>query len=66
MKIIKKYSKKFREFCELSGININKMSDKNVYAYRLTQSEAKQEGCDLNYPYKIDNPFSQNINCNYE
>ncbi|MCH3993030.1 MAG: hypothetical protein LKH27_08150 [Prevotella sp.] len=61
MKQIKRFSKEFAEYCKLSGIDINKVRTKSVYAYRLTQSEAKEEGCDLNYPYKIDNPFNQNI-----
>jgi len=62
MKQIKRFSKKFREFCELSGINIQSIRTHTVYAYRLTQSEAKEEGYDLNYPYKVENPFNQNIN----
>jgi hypothetical protein len=65
MKALSKLSKKAREWSNLMGYDPEKirenMKDNSFAVEKLNKTEAKQEGCDLNYPYKLYNPFEFNV-----
>ena len=65
MKQINRLSSKFAEFCELSNIDINKVRTNlnvRIFVNKLNRTEAKDAGCDGNYPYIIENPYGINLN----
>jgi hypothetical protein len=65
MKALSKLSPKAREWCVFMGYSPEKvkenMKDGSFAVEKLNKTEAKQEGCDLNYPYKLYNPFKFNV-----
>lgn len=64
MKQINRLSSKFAEFCELSNIDINKVRTNlnvRIFVNKLNRTEAKDAGCDGNYPYEIQNPYGINL-----
>lgn len=58
-----KESKNFAEFCELSNYDIAKIVNNlgSSFAVELLDDE-ECEDTDMNYPYKIYNPFGIDIN----
>ena len=65
MKQINRLSSKFVEYCELSNIDINKVRtnlNAGIFVIKLNRTEAKDAGCDGNYPYIIENPYGINLN----
>jgi len=64
MKTLKKLSKKAREWCELSGYDVEKVKElMNSNSFAIFKCETKYEmnleGVDYNYPYVIFDPFNQ-------
>jgi hypothetical protein len=62
---ITKISKKVTEWVELSGYDIEKVK-KNMKHFsfaveKLSVKEAKEEGCDMNYPYRLFNPYNLSV-----
>jgi ribulose 1,5-bisphosphate carboxylase large subunit-like protein len=62
---ISKISKKVTEWVELSGYDIEKVKENmksNSFAVeKLSKKEAKEEGCDMNYPYRLFNPYNLSV-----
>lgn len=58
-----KGNKNFAEFCELSNYDIDKIINNlgSSFAVELLDEE-DDEDADMNYPYKIFNPFGIDIN----
>lgn len=57
-------SKKFAEFCEFSGLDIDKIINNlgSSFAVELLDEEDEEfEDTDANYPYNIYNPFGLDI-----
>ena len=64
MKQLTRLSSKFADFCELSNIDINKVRTNlnvRIFVQKLNRTEAKDAGCDGNYPYDIQNPYGINL-----
>ena len=62
MKTLKKLSKKAREWCELSGYDVEKVKKlMNSESFAIIELETKREmnieGVDYNYPYILFDPF---------
>jgi len=65
MKKIKKLSKKASEWIEYSGYDKEKIKENMksdfFHVEKLSKKEAKEEGCDMNYPYRLYNPYKFHI-----
>lgn len=65
MKTLERLSKKAKEWCEFMGYDIDKVKENmesDSFAVEvLNKEEAEDEGCDMNYPYRLYNPFNFNI-----
>ena len=64
MKQLTRLSSKFAELCELSNIDIDKVRanlNVRIFVSKLGKSDAKDAGCDLNYPHEIQNPYGINL-----
>lgn len=69
MKKLTRLSKKAVEFCEFSGLDVNKIHENMEYeSFAFQICETKEEmhlyGVDYNYPYVIFNPFNFDIKRN--
>ena len=64
MKQLTRLSSKFADFCELSNIDINKVRanlNVRIFVTKLGPADAKDAGCDSNYPYDIQDPYGINL-----
>ena len=62
MKTITRLSKKAAEFCEMSGLCVEKVKEamkSNSFAIRKceTKREMEEEGVDFSFPYTVWNPY---------
>ena len=66
MNNVSKTSKKINEWASFMGYDIQKIktcmkSPKTFGIEKLTAKEAKEEGLDLNYPYRLYNPYNYDV-----
>lgn len=67
MTTVSKISKKISEWASYMNYDVQKIkqnmkdSPKTFCIERLTTKEANDEGCDLNYPYRLFNPYNYDV-----
>lgn len=65
MKNLQRLSKKAIEWCDLMGYDVEKikenMKSQSFAIEILDKKEAEEEDCEINYPYRLYNPFNFNV-----